>query len=350
MVNDTTAKVLIVDDSALIRGLLKNIFDSDSRLTVVGSAEDPYVARELIKKLNPDVVTLDIEMPRMNGISFLKNLMRLRPMPVVMISTLTQTGAPMTLEALELGAVDFVGKPSGDAVDGLGAYRDEICDKVYSASRANVRRMSPVVSQTKGLKKLTNSASVRPDYICAIGASTGGTEAIAEVISALPVDCPATVISQHIPAAFSASFAKRLNGMCVCEVVEAEQNLEIKQGRIIIAQGDSHLRVRKRGTQYYCDLGSDEPVNRHRPSVDVMFESVATVAGKNVCGVILTGMGADGAQGLLKIREAGATTLGQDEATCVVYGMPRSAMQVGAVQHQMALENVAAAILKDYAR
>lgn len=347
MALENAMKVLIVDDSALIRSLLQNMFESDPRLKVVGSAEDPYVAREMIKQLNPDVITLDIEMPRMNGIAFLKNLMRLRPIPVVMISTLTQTGAPTTLEALELGAVDFVGKPNGDVGDGLGDYRQDICEKVYWASRAHVRQLKVKKEQSVNSKPAA-IATKNNDYICAIGASTGGTEAIAEVISAMPENCPATVISQHIPAAFSASFARRMDGICACKVSEATQDQLIEPGRILIAPGDRHLRIRRRAGRYYCDLGNDEPVNRHRPSVDVMFESVATVVGRNVCGVILTGMGADGAKGLLKLREAGACTIGQNEATCVVYGMPKAAAKLGAVQNELPLESITSSIIQHY--
>jgi len=343
------AKVLIVDDSALIRSLLQSIFESDPRLSVVGSAEDPYVARDMIKQLNPDVVTLDIEMPRMNGISFLKNIMRLRPMPVVMISTLTQAGAPMTLEALELGAVDFVGKPSGDVAEGLNAYRDDLCEKVYWASRANIRQLK-ATDKSKSNPQAVLNGSKKLNYLCVIGASTGGTEAITEVISSMPVDCPPIIISQHIPGAFSGSFARRVNGMSVCQVVEAEQDLVVEAGKVIIANGDRHLRLRKRSGILYCDLGDDEPVNRHRPSVDVMFESVATVAGGNVCAVMLTGMGADGAKGMLKLRETGAVTIGQNEATCVVYGMPGAAMKLGAVQQELPLESISAAILQHYVK
>lgn len=339
-------KVLIVDDSALIRALLKEVLESDARLDVVGGAVDPYEARELIKKLNPDVLTLDIEMPKMNGITFLKNLMRLRPMPVVMISTLTQEGAPSTLQALELGAVDFVPKPNNDRPDALAKYRNEICAKVVAAARANIQQFD----EQSAVKKVNSlpSKSARSGYLCAIGASTGGTEAIKRVVCAFPEDCPPTVATQHIPETFSASFARRIDSLAAARVHEAQHDQPIEVGNVYIAPGHSHLSVVKRAGKLFCRLDQSPPVNRHRPAVDVLFDSVVEVCGSNAIGVLLTGMGADGANGLLRMRQGGATTIAQDEASCVVWGMPGAAVQLGAADKILHLDKIAQAIANDY--
>ncbi len=343
-------KVLVVDDSALIRALLTEVLESDPRLEVCGAATDPYEARELIKQLHPDVITLDIEMPKMNGIAFLKNLMRLRPMPVVMISTLTQDGAPATLQALELGAVDFVPKPKNEGADSLAKYRDDICAKVYTAARANVRQtFSEHVQPTIKVARIAEGLG-RAGYICALGASTGGTEAIKDVVTKMPENCPAIVATQHIPAAFSASFAKRLDRISAPTVYEAEHDQAIAPGNVYIAPGHSHLRVAKLGNQYVCKLDQGERVNRHRPAVDVLFDSVVEHAGNNCIGALLTGMGADGAAGLLKMREAGAHTIAQDEASSVVWGMPGAAVQMNAACEILAIDKVAEAINRDYLR
>ncbi len=334
-------KVLIVDDSALIRSLLKTLIDADHRLEVVATANDPFDAREKIKKHNPDVITLDIEMPKMNGIAFLKNLMRLRPMPVVMISTLTQAGAPATLEALEIGAVDYLAKPQGDDPHALEAYAKDICEKIYWAAKANV---TPAVA-TETKVTAVASGKLRAGFIAAIGASTGGTEAIKRVISSLPENSPPIVIAQHIPAAFSSSFAKRLNRCSAVTVHEAEHLQSILPGNVYLAPGHSHLTIKQSGGGYICRLDDGPEVNRHRPSVEPLFDSVRQTCGKNSMAVLLTGMGADGATALLRMKEAGAHTIVQDEASSVVWGMPGAAFKMGAACEVLALETIAKAIL-----
>ena len=334
-------KILIVDDSAVIRTLLTAIFDEDPRLQVVGTANDPFDAREKIKQLAPDVITLDIEMPKMNGIAFLRNLMRLRPMPVVMISTLTQAGAPATLEALELGAVDYVAKPQGDDPLALENYAKVICDKVYWASKANMATLS----DAPPVQKIVSTGRLKTGFICAIGASTGGTEAIKAVITALPEQAPPIVIAQHIPAAFSGSFAKRVNASSVVTVWEAEHQQPILPGNVYLAPGHSHLIIKKNATGYVCCLDQGPEVNRHRPSVEPLFDSVNLVAGKLAMGVMLTGMGADGAQAMLRLKQAGAYTLAQDESTSVVWGMPGAAFKLGATDKLLPLDKIAQAIM-----
>lgn len=340
-------KVLIVDDSALIRALLNEIIVSDHRLEVVAMASDPYEARELIKKHDPDVITLDIEMPKMNGIAFLKNLMRLRPVPVVMISTLTQAGAPATLEALEYGAVDFLGKPKGESGASLEDYRREIVEKVYWASKANVRGKLTAASGPATTEIISSKKKLKSGFICAIGASTGGTEAIKEIVKVLPADSPPLVVTQHIPDVFSTSFAKRLDSISQIKVYEAEHNQVVEPGCLYLAPGHSHMKIGINGSRYVCKLNQDPPVNRHRPSVEVLFESVLSVAGPKALGVLLTGMGADGAEALLRMMQAGCMTIAQDEESSVVWGMPGVAVKLGAAQKVLPLEKIAANILKE---
>ncbi len=347
-------KVLIVDDSALIRQLLKDIFSSDAGIEVVGAAHDPFMARDMIKQLNPDVLTLDVEMPKMDGITFLSNLMRLRPMPVVMVSSLTEKGADITLEALELGAVDFVSKPKVDVAHALQEYSEEIIAKVKMAARARVR--SPAVTPSKGVAT-KHSADVilgkdegprkfkTTDKIIAIGASTGGTEAIKEVLRRLPADAPGVVITQHIPEQFSRPFAERMNRSSAMEVCEASDGQQILPGHVYIAPGSHHLVVERSGARYICRLNDGPPVNRHRPAVDVMFRSVAQYVGPNAIGILLTGMGADGAEGLKEIQANGGPTIAQDEATSVVWGMPGEAVKLNAADTVLALEKIAGKIL-----
>lgn len=337
----TQIRVLVVDDSAMVRQLLRAILESDPELEVVGAAADPYEAREMIKVLSPDVITLDVEMPKMDGLTFLRNLMRLRPTPVVMVSSLTEDKADITMQALEAGAVDYVSKPRIGIADGLNAMAEELCLKVRVASRARVRyRERPRVEQVA-------KQAVRPpmlkttDRLVAIGASTGGTEAIADVLTALRPDSPAVLIAQHIPALFSGRFAQRLDGMSPMSVSEAKDGEPILIGHAYLAPGDRHLRLVRSGAKYYCQLGKDQPVNRHRPSVDVLFRSVADQAGANAVGVLLTGMGADGADGLLDMRKAGAKTLAQDRETSVVWGMPGEAVKRGAAEEVLPLERMA---------
>ena len=349
-------KVLIVDDSALVRQLLTEIFNSDPEINVVGTAQDPYDAREKIKKLNPDVLTLDVEMPKMDGITFLTNLMRLRPMPVVMISSLTEKGADVTFEALELGAVDFVSKPKIDVSVGLKEYSDEICEKVKTAANAKVSAISdrrnkldvaPKLSADAVLQKRSGPSKLKTtEKIIALGASTGGTEAIKEVLVRMPADSPGMVISQHIPEAFSKPFAERMDKNSAMTVFEATDGQQILPGHVYIAPGNRHLIVERSGARYICRLNDGPAVNRHKPSVDVMFRSVAQSVGANAVGVILTGMGADGAAGLKEMLENGAKTLVQDEKSSVVWGMPGEAYKMGAASDQYPLEQIAKELLK----
>ncbi len=350
---DKKIRVLVVDDSAVMRHLLTEILSSDRQIEVVGAAPDPFVARDKIKALNPDVLTLDVEMPRMDGLTFLRNLMRLHAMPVVMVSSLTQAGANVTLEALSLGAVDFVSKPTIDAVHGLRGAGEEIIAKVKMAAYAKVRPLTDSKPKIEGrhdadvvLPKRAASTDYRTtDRIVAIGASTGGTEAIKDVLVGLPADMPGIVIAQHIPKAFSAQFAKRMHESCDLTVCEAHDGQPILSGHVYIAPGDQHLLVIRDGAHYRCELSSGPPVNRHRPSVDVLFRSVAQNTGHNAVGVMLTGMGRDGAEGMKEMREAGAPTIAQDENTSVVWGMPGAAWEIGAVQSLHPLSQIAGRII-----
>ena len=335
-------RALIVDDSATMRGLIAVALRRDPGIEVVGQATCAAEARQAIKSLNPDVITLDIEMPAMNGLEFLEKIMRLRPMPVVMVSTLTSRGAEATLEALELGAFDCVAKPS---VAGVHAF-DDLAATVRAAARARVRpRTAPPVPAARPLPEAP-SPGYRPDgRVLAIGSSTGGVEALLTILTQLPANCPPTVITQHMPETFTRSFAARLNRACAAEVSEASDGAPLLPGRVYLAPGGpAHLQIAGSGT-WRCRLRPDDPVSGHRPSVDVLFASVAKAAGPRALGVILTGMGRDGAQGLLAMRQAGARTLGQDEASCVVYGMPKAAFEVQAVEKQVRLESIAAEII-----
>jgi Chemotaxis response regulator containing a CheY-like receiver domain and a methylesterase domain len=343
-------RVLIVDDSALVRSLLTDILSADPEIEVVGVARDAHVAREKIKQLNPDVLTLDVEMPKMDGITFLRNLMRLRPMPVIMVSSLTEKGADVTLDALAIGAVDYLPKPRIDIAATLSDYGDELIEKVKTAARASVRaldaRRFPAVpprnSATAVLPRLPASRPIRTtERIIAIGASTGGTEAIREVLMGLPPDAPGILIAQHIPRAFSGAFARRMNDCCALTVCEAEDGQQVLAGHVYIAPGDRHLLLVRDGARYVCRLDDGKPVNRHKPSVDVLFRSVAQNAGHNAIGVLLTGMGKDGAQGLKEMREAGCPTIAQDEATSVVWGMPGEAVALGAACYVLPIGEVA---------
>jgi len=336
-------KVLVVDDSALMRKLLTEFLERDPQLEVVGAAPDPIVARDKIKQLSPDVITLDVEMPRMDGLTFLENLMRLRPMPVVMVSSLTERGAETTLQALELGAVDFVTKPKIDLEAGIRQYADELTAKIKAAARARVRVVDK--SSVSAIRPSPRKMLRTTERLIAIGASTGGTEAIKDVLMGMPADAPAIVIAQHIPAAFSAPFAARMDRCCAMRVCEAADGQQIVPGHVYIAPGDWHLRVVRDGARYVCRLDQSAPVNRHRPSCDVLLKSVAENAGTNALGAILTGMGDDGARGLLAMREAGCHTIIQDEASSVVWGMPGSAFKLGAAEQVLPLSRIADALL-----
>ena len=327
-------KVLIVDDSALIRSVMTEIINNQPDMEVVGVAPDPLVARELIKQTNPDVLTLDVEMPKMDGLDFLEKLMRLRPMPVVMVSSLTERGSEITMRALELGAVDFVTKPKISIQSGMREYTDLIADKIRAASKARVRARTLPQAGAAGhegqapLPQLRNPL-MSSEKLIIIGASTGGTEAIREFLMQMPSDCPGILITQHMPEGFTRSFAKRLDSLCKISVVEAAGNERVLPGHAYIAPGHSHLTLARSGANYMTKIDQGEPVNRHRPSVDVLFRSAAQFAGKNAVGVILTGMGKDGAAGMLEMKNAGAYNFAQDEASCVVFGMPREAIAVG---------------------
>ncbi len=338
-------RVVVVDDSSLMRAILKEILSQAADIEVVGIAGDPYQAREVIREQNPDVVTLDVEMPRMNGLDFLEKLMRLKPTPVVMVSSLTEAGSDITVRALELGAVDFVAKPQVDLAGGMQAYAGMLVDKIRTAANARVRRLvtRPAPSAPVGEKPAPVLRST--EKIIALGASTGGTEALKEVLSALPADAPAILITQHMPERFTTSFAKRLDSLCRVHVREATDGERVLPGHAYLAPGHSHLELARSGANYVCRLHQGAPVNRHRPSVDVLFDSVARVAGLNAVAALLTGMGADGAQGLLHVREAGGRTVAQDEASCVVYGMPREAVNLGAAELVLPLGEIAVQLL-----
>lgn len=360
-------KVLIVDDSAVVRQMLTEILSSDAGIEVVGSASDPLIARDKIKRLNPDVITLDVEMPRMDGLAFLENLMRLRPLPVVMISSLTERGSEATLRALELGAVDFVAKPKLGMRDGMNEYADQIADKIRAAARAKLRpraaapAVAPAPAHVAHVRAEPGATGHAPAHAPApaaarthfsstekliiVGASTGGTEAIKEFLLEMPPDCPGILIVQHMPAGFTTSFAKRLDGLCRIRVKEAAHGERVLPGHAYIAPGDMHLSLGRSGANYVTELDQGPPVNRHRPAVDVLFRSAARNAGANALGVILTGMGKDGAAGMLEMRNAGAYNVAQDEASCVVYGMPKEAVAHGGVHEVLPLSEIGQHVL-----
>jgi two-component system chemotaxis response regulator CheB len=337
-------KVLVIDDSALMRQLLTAMLGAHPALQVVGAAHDPYDARTKIKALAPDVLTLDIEMPRMDGLTFLDNLMRLRPMPVVMISSLSERGAEATLTALSLGAVDWVAKPKLDVAAGLTAMTETIVEKVLAAAQANVSATVLAAARARSGGARSPGAKTRDllstDRLIAIGASTGGTEAIADVLADFPPDAPGTVIVQHIPEVFSTRFAARLDACLPLSVREARDGDPILIGHVYIAPGNHHLEVQRNGARYVCRVHQQPPVGNHRPAVDVLFRSVANQAGKNAAGVLLTGMGADGAEGLLEMARAGSPTIAQDQASSVVWGMPREAVKRGAAGEVLPLAQI----------
>ncbi|HMW21869.1 MAG TPA: chemotaxis response regulator protein-glutamate methylesterase [Burkholderiaceae bacterium] len=364
-------RVVVVDDSALVRSLLAEIINRQSDMECVGTASDPLVAREMIRNLDPDVITLDVEMPRMDGIDFLAKLMRLRPMPVVMVSTLTERGAEVTLKALELGAVDFVAKPRIGIADGMKQLAQEITDKVRIAARAHVSRLvtpapaTAAPARSGGAPSSSTSSSpgaaapapeaaaasaplgrLSTEKLIVIGASTGGTEATREVLSSLPADAPGVLITQHMPPGFTKSYAARLNGLCRIAVQEARDGDRILPGHAYIAPGGMHLSVERSGANYIARVRDGEPVNRHKPSVEVLFQSAARIAGRNAIGIMLTGMGADGALGMKAMRDAGAYNFAQDEASCVVFGMPREAIAAGAVHEVLPLKRIAEQLMR----
>jgi two-component system, chemotaxis family, protein-glutamate methylesterase/glutaminase len=345
-------KVLIVDDSAIVRKILSEALAGEPDIEIVGTAPDPYVARDKILSLSPDVLTLDIEMPRMDGLTFLEKLMRFHPLPVIVISSLAQPSCRIALQALEMGAVDVLGKPGGPY--SVGELRDGLARKVRAAAAARIRRPGAAPEAERPQKTpiaIPAIATPAPmDALLAIGASTGGTEAIAAVLSRLPASTPGTVIAQHIPPEFSRAFAGRLNELCPMEVQEARDGDAIRPGLALIAPGDLHMTVRRAGGQMFVSVKTGPRVCYQRPSVDVLFHSAAEVSGGRAVGVILTGMGNDGAQGMLRMRQSGARTIAQDEASCVVFGMPREAIGLGAVEQVLALDRIPEAILQAVAR
>ncbi|OSZ67235.1 chemotaxis response regulator protein-glutamate methylesterase [Hydrogenophaga sp. IBVHS2] len=350
-------RVVVVDDSALVRSLLTEIINRQPDMTCVGAAADPLVAREMIRETSPDVITLDVEMPRMDGLEFLSRLMRLRPMPVVMVSTLTEQGAEITLRALEMGAVDFVAKPRIGVSAGLQELAGDIVDKIRVAAAAHVRRLAPTPAGNTRVPNATPAASapaeparaplprLSTEKIICIGASTGGTEAIREVLTPMPADAPAIVITQHMPAGFTTSFANRLDSLCKIRVQEARDGQRILPGHAYIAPGGRHLRIDRSGSNYVAVVEDTEPVNRHRPSVEVLFRSAARILGPNAIGIMLTGMGGDGAAAMREMKDAGSYNYVQDEASCVVFGMPRMAIQHGAAHEVLPLGQIAPAVL-----
>jgi len=347
-------RVLVVDDSALVRRLLSEIINRQADMECVGTANDPLMARELIRELDPDVITLDIEMPRMDGLDFLGRLMRLRPTPVVMISTLTERGAEATMKALELGAVDFVSKPRIGVTDGLSELSDQIIDKVRVASKANVRRVSSlpvvdtVVARERVLSGLAGGAvgtSYSTEKLVFIGASTGGTEAIKEILVRLPADFPAVLVTQHMPPGFTKTFAARLNGLSKLAVKEAINGERLLPGHAYIAPGGMQFRVDRSGANYLAVVEDGEPVNRHKPSVEVLFRSAAKIVGRNAYGVMLTGMGNDGAKAMREMKDAGSYNYVQDEASCIVFGMPREAILQGSADEVLPPAEIAVALV-----
>ncbi|MEN5364514.1 protein-glutamate methylesterase/protein-glutamine glutaminase [Brevundimonas intermedia] len=348
-------RVLVIDDSASVRQTLVDVLSADPGIEVMGVASDPFVAARRIAEDVPDVITLDVEMPRMDGITFLRKLMSQRPIPVVMCSSLTEAGSETLMQALEAGAVDIILKPRIGAADHLAESAERIRDVVKAAARARLGERRPQKRAMDPGTKLTADAMLPPpsgaamarttEMVACLGASTGGTEALREVLQALPANAPGIVIVQHMPAGFTAAFAKRLNGLCEVEVKEAQHGDPVLRGHVLVAPGDKHMLLERQGARYQVAIKDGPPVSRHRPSVDVLFRSAARAAGRNAMGVILTGMGDDGARGLLEMKEAGAVTVAQDEATSVVFGMPKEAITRGAAQKIMALEHVAREIM-----
>jgi len=344
-------RTLLVDDSAVVRQTLTSILTSDPTIEVMGAARDPFAAADLIAKETPDVIVLDVEMPRMDGITFLRQLMNQHPIPVVICSTLTEEGAETTLKALEYGAVDIILKPKLGTKQFLEESRIHICDAVKAAARVHVRRNTNKAQHQRVAKKLTADAVLPPppakamaqttERVVAIGASTGGTEALRIFLEALPIDCSGIIIVQHMPEGFTRAFSERLNGLCRIRVKEAQNNDPVLRGQALIAPGNRHMLLKRSGAKYYVELKDGPLVCRHRPSVDVLFRSTARYAGKNAVGIIMTGMGDDGAKGMLEMKQAGAFTIAQDEKSCVVFGMPKEAIALGGVDQILSLEDIA---------
>ncbi|WP_261843584.1 protein-glutamate methylesterase/protein-glutamine glutaminase [Aliamphritea ceti] len=345
-------RVLIVDDSAVVRSVINEMLSADADIEVVGEAVDPYDARDKIKQLRPDVLTLDVEMPKMDGITFLRNLMKLNPMPVVMLSTLTQEGAEVTLQALELGAVDFIGKPMASSSDShLESFQTDLISKVKAAASASqklrFRRTRVEPADRIAAPALSAKGQAKDQFrVVAVGSSTGGTEALRDVLIGLPTNMPPIVVTQHIPASFSERFANRLNTVCDLTVKEAQDGDVLETGHVYIAPGDQHLKIRKQGLRMMCRLDDSGPVNRHQPSVEVLFNSLMEIAPANVTALMLTGMGEDGAKAMKSLADAGAHTIVQDEASSLVWGMPGAAVKYGAAKDVVALQNIAKRLMQ----
>lgn len=340
-------KVLIIDDSAVVRSILADVLEKDPSIRVVGSAPDPFIARDKIVELKPDVLTLDVEMPRMDGITFLKKLMASHPMPVVMVSSLTQKGAATTMAAMEAGALEIVAKPKIDVSRGLADLKVELIDKVKAAAKAKMSVYKKnMQASAKVAPRQVHSAMIKTtDKIVAIGASTGGTEALKEILLRMPVNSPGIIVVQHMPAGFTKAFSDRLNQICPMQISEAKDNESVIPGRVLVAPGHSHMMLKRSGARYYVSVKDGPLVLRHRPSVEVLFTSVAKFGGANSIGVILTGMGGDGASGMLAMKEAGAYNIAQDEDSCVVFGMPKEAIQKGGVNKVVPLGRIPEAIM-----
>lgn len=336
-----TIKVLVVDDSALIRQILSEIIKSEPDMTLVGAAPDAFVAKKLVLEKAPDVITLDIEMPKVDGLRFLEVLMNARPTPVVMISTLTEKGAEATLRSLELGAIDFVAKPKIGVAQGMAEYHELIVDKIRTAARSKVKKASP--AKAASVNKISYSGT---EKLIAIGASTGGTEAIKEVLRTFPANAPATVITQHMPAGFTSTYARRLDAVCQIQVKEAKGGERLLPGQAYLAPGDKHMEIERSGADYRIRLTDGARVSGHKPSVDVLFNSLCKSAGNNAIGVLLTGMGSDGAIGLHELFNAGCETFCQDEASCIVFGMPKVAIEKGAARHITSLDDMGKAVMQ----
>jgi len=349
-------KVLVVDDSAVVRQVLEEIFDSDPSLQVVGSARDPFVAADIMKNIVPDVITLDVEMPRMDGITFLHKIMTQRPIPVVMCSSLTEKNSETALKALEYGAIDIIEKPKMGVKQYIKESKVIICDTIKAAAQARMGRekkatmmkVEPKLTADAVIERSASKAMIQTtDRIVVVGASTGGTEALKTFLQALPLDAPGMVIVQHMPEHFTAAFSKRLDGLCRVSVKEAENDDTVVRGRVLIAPGNRHTLLKRSGARYYVEVKDGPLVSRHRPSVDVLFRSAARYAGKNAVAVIMTGMGDDGARGMLEMKEAGAYNIAQDESSCVVFGMPREAIKIGAVHTIAPLDHICAVVLRE---
>lgn len=338
-------KLLIVDDSVVIRELYKSLLSTEQDIEIVDTAIDPYDAREKIKRLNPDVITLDIEMPKMDGLSFLEKIMALRPMPVIMASTLTQKGASATIRALEIGAVDYVSKPLGEHTDDiLENLKQDLISKIHTAAAANIKAHSRAQATKPSVHNFNPVGFCKK--IIAIGSSTGGVEALRDIFLTLPANCPPIVMAQHMPEQFTGSFAARLDSLSEVSVCEAKDGLKLQPGHAYLAPGGKHLVVIKKGNEFFCKINDDDKVSGHKPSVDVLFRSIAETVGADAIGIILTGMGKDGAEGMLKMHGNGAYTIGQSQASCVVYGMPKAAASLGAVDIELPLNEIAKHMLK----